>query len=199
MHLSLRRRRDRQDGPQVRCPRTPYPRVAGHPLRDRQERGLPLRQGRQYHNFVLSRRRRNDCAKLHRRQSAERRFQEPLATGRLRLRRPARPAVDLRNRGLTRLEFNYVSGGNYVTRQTAYQYDDLNRVTGTLVDPTANALTATVWFDALGRQALTEDPAGQQRARLYDGLGRITRAGAGLREMVFACLVSAAPLEYIMQ
>jgi YD repeat-containing protein len=56
-----------------------------------------------------------------------------------------------------------------------YGVDGLNRVNKTIEDPSGLALAMTVWYDALGRQTLVEDPAGQKTARLYDGLGRLTR------------------------
>jgi len=64
----------------------------------------------------------------------------------------------------------------------AYEYDPRNQVTktidqgpdGDITAPTDN-LTATQWYDALGRVTQTQDPAGQQTAYLFDKLGQLTR------------------------
>ena len=79
---------------------------------------------------------------------------------------------------LVRLDYD---GANHVTFKSASEFDVANRVTKTIQQGPDGALgggddlETIVWFDALGRGTLVQDPKGTQTARLYDALGRVTR------------------------
>ncbi len=73
-------------------------------------------------------------------------------------------------------------GSNHITFAVAYEFDALSRVTKTIrqgpdgdITATADNLETIVWFDALGRRTLVQDPKGTQVSSIYDALGRVTR------------------------
>lgn len=82
------------------------------------------------------------------------------------------------------------AGATDIEYATAYEYDNLNRVTRTIdqgadgdLTATTDNLQSTVWFDVLGRITQTEDPGSMKVATSYDKLGQATKvledSGAG--------------------
>ncbi len=88
---------------------------------------------------------------------------------------------DNADRPMTLVSLDY-DGAAHVTFKSASEFDAVNRVTKMIQQGPDGDITATtdnletiVYFDALGRQTLIQDPKGTQIASLYDGLGRLTR------------------------